>query len=168
MNDRLTWFQLLESIRSEIHNEHQLIAHRLNWYTTTQSFLLTAYAIALGNLHTWPSFFIYTLPILGFVLSLTALGGVAAALVVQADLINLQSRVINRTAPSSNNVEPGDIDLETHYQQLTCEKRKTRYWTHWVAMGGPLVIPVVFIITWIAAYVLGPSFLFLGQKPTVQ
>jgi len=38
-------------IRAEIHTEYDLIANRMNWYVTSQSFLVTAFALSGGDHH---------------------------------------------------------------------------------------------------------------------
>src|SRR2546423_12416334 len=57
-------------IREEIRAEHSLIANRLSWYVTSQSFLVTAFAISRGAGFTWFHFFsTLLLPIIGIVSS---------------------------------------------------------------------------------------------------
>jgi hypothetical protein len=59
-----------EKIREEIRAEHSLIANRLTWYVTSQSFLVTAFAISRGSGFTWFQWFsTVLLPILGSVSS---------------------------------------------------------------------------------------------------
>src|SRR2546423_15555296 len=54
-------------IREEIRAEHSLIANRLSWYVTSQSFLVTAFAISRGNGFVWFHWFsTLLLPIIGF------------------------------------------------------------------------------------------------------
>jgi hypothetical protein len=57
-----------QAIRDEIRAEHTLIANRLTWFVTSQSFLVTAFAISRGNGFHWhPWFSTIMLPTLGFV-----------------------------------------------------------------------------------------------------
>src|SRR2546430_16780936 len=59
-----------EKIREEIRSEHALIANRLTWYVTSQSFRVTAFAISRGAGFTWFHWFsTLLLPIIGFVSS---------------------------------------------------------------------------------------------------
>src|SRR5437588_7070215 len=59
-----------EQIRNEIRAEHSLIANRLSWYVTSQSFLVTAFAISRGAGFTWFHWFsTLLLPIIGIVSS---------------------------------------------------------------------------------------------------
>jgi len=69
MSDLDPTFQY-QSIRDEIKAEHSLIANRLSWYVTSQSFLVTAFAISRGNSFVWFHWFsTLLLPVIGFVSS---------------------------------------------------------------------------------------------------
>lgn len=46
-----------EKIREEIRAEHALIANRLTWYVTSQSFLVSAFAISSGSNFMWHRWF---------------------------------------------------------------------------------------------------------------
>jgi hypothetical protein len=55
-----------QGIRDEIRMEHSLIAARIGWLVTSQSFLVTAFTISRGNAFTWHAWFSsLLLPILG-------------------------------------------------------------------------------------------------------
>src|SRR5437870_13920101 len=59
-----------QNIRDEIRAEHTLIANRLTWYVTSQSFLVTAFAISRASGFTWFHWFsTLLLPFVGFVSS---------------------------------------------------------------------------------------------------
>src|SRR5437588_11908271 len=59
-----------QNIREEIRAEHALVANRLTWYVTSQSFLVTAFAISRGNGFAWFHWFsTLLLPLVGFVSS---------------------------------------------------------------------------------------------------
>ena len=69
-----------QHIREEVRAEHSLIANRLTWYVTSQSFLVTAFAISRGSGFTWHLWFSTTLlPLVAFVTSLLILPSVAGA-----------------------------------------------------------------------------------------
>ncbi len=151
MND----FHVLEAIRSEIQAEHNLISHRLTWYTTAQSFLLTAYAVALAENHSWPIFFVHALPILGILLSILAEIGVVCAISVQYTDIKLQTDTL--AASEQEAAARGDKEFERlllAYRSITCAGRPTGKLPHWLAMLGPLTIPLLFFFAWAIAYVL--------------
>lgn len=59
-----------QMIREEIRSEHSLIANRLTWYVTSQSFLVTAFAISRGNGFAWFAWFsTLLLPLIGLISS---------------------------------------------------------------------------------------------------
>jgi hypothetical protein len=56
-----------QQIREEIRAEHALISNRLTWYVTSQSFLVSAFAISRGSGFQWYSWFsTLLLPAIGF------------------------------------------------------------------------------------------------------
>ena len=69
-----------QHIREEIRGEHSLITNRLTWYVTSQSFLVTAFAISRGSGFTWHHWFSTTLlPLVAFVNSLLILPSIVGA-----------------------------------------------------------------------------------------
>ena len=69
-----------QTIRDEIRAEHTLIANRLAWYVTSQSFLVTAFAISRGNGFVWfPWFSTILLPAIGFTASALIFPSIAGA-----------------------------------------------------------------------------------------
>jgi hypothetical protein len=50
-DERLSDLELYKVVRAQIEHEDNLIGLRLNWFVASQSFLFTAYAIVLSNLH---------------------------------------------------------------------------------------------------------------------
>ncbi len=73
-------------IRDEIAHEDNLMSSRVSWFMTSQSFLLTALAIAQGGLHQIPTsrinYFFPLLPIIAIVSDVLILAGVLAGAVV--------------------------------------------------------------------------------------
>ena len=70
-----------QQIRDETRAEHSLIANRLTWYVTSQSFLVTAFAISRGSGFTWHRWFSTTLlPLVAFVTSMLILPSIVGAL----------------------------------------------------------------------------------------
>lgn len=92
----MTDYELLQTMRSEIQAEHTLLSHRMSWYATSQSFLMSAYAIAWGIDHAraWDSFFRHGMPAVGILLSICAWLGIFAAVRVQAHVINSQTDLL--------------------------------------------------------------------------
>src|SRR5438094_4527619 len=71
---------IYQNLREEIRAEHTLIANRLSWYVTSQSFLVTAFAISRGAGFTWFHWFsTLLLPIIGFVSSALILPSILGA-----------------------------------------------------------------------------------------
>ena len=69
-----------QMIRQEIRAEHALIANRLTWYVTSQSFLVTAFAISRGNGFIWFRWFsTILLPAVGFVASVVIFPSIVGA-----------------------------------------------------------------------------------------
>lgn len=69
-----------EKIRDEIRAEHSLIANRLAWYVTSQSFLVTAFAISRGNSFAWFQWFsTILLPAIGLSTSALIFPSIAGA-----------------------------------------------------------------------------------------
>jgi len=59
-----------QQIREEIRAEHVLISNRLTWYVTSQSFLVSAFAISCGSGFTWFKWFpAVLLPMIGLTAS---------------------------------------------------------------------------------------------------
>jgi len=69
-----------QQLRDEIRAEHTLIANRLTWYVTSQSFLVTAFTISRGAGFNWFHWYSTTLlPALGFVASLLIFPSIVGA-----------------------------------------------------------------------------------------
>ena len=69
-----------QQIRDEIRAEHSLIANRLTWYVTSQSFLVSAFAISRGNGFHWhPWFSTLLLPLVALITSLLVLPSIVGA-----------------------------------------------------------------------------------------
>ncbi len=127
----------LTLLREEIHFEHQLISNRMNWYLTSQSFLMTAFAIAGGAGHPY-GWLTSLLPSIGIAISfLIFIGVLAAAVVVQ--ILRARERALIAEAKELENVP----------------NRKLPTWTHVFGMAGPLVLPVIFVLAWCVCLLKG-------------
>ena len=149
MND----VDVLDAIRDEIQAEHSLISHRMTWLVTSQSFLMTAYAVSWNLGYQRPVFFHNGIPLLGFSISLFASIALICAVVAQWHMIEQQTNFITEMIKKFEN--SGDAALKTRvsdYKQITCKGRKTRDVTHWLAMMPPVFVPILFLVTWIVAY----------------
>jgi hypothetical protein len=69
-----------QMIRDEVKAEHSLISNRLAWYVTSQSFLVTAFAISRGAGFRWFGWFsTVLLPLIGLLSSLLIFPSIMAA-----------------------------------------------------------------------------------------
>ena len=144
---------ILDAFGREIQAEHTLISHRLNWYVTSQSFLFTAYAIA-GGVNEWRTFFQYGMPLVGVALSVLALMAIWSALEVQRDLIKVQKDFIDRLRRQLHGKkEKAAADQLDEYAKTTCSGRNSGARFHELAMRPPWIVPVVFILAWLAAFI---------------
>lgn len=144
---------VLTTIREEIQAEHSLISQRLSWYVGAQSFLLTAYAIAWNQHHEWRPFFQHGMPILGALLSVMALIGVWCALEVQKDLIKHQEELLKTLRTSLKLKDPEAEKVLAEYDKTTCSGRHSGKRFHDLAMTPPWVVPILFLVVWVVAYV---------------
>lgn len=145
-------FNVLDTIRSEIQAEHTLVSHRLTWYVTSQSFLMTAYAVSWNHEHELRVFFKYVIPSVGVLLSILVWIGVHYALVVQRDVIDLQKEVLARMRNSlQDSKDESEKERIQEYTKITGEGRPTKMKSHKRATLPPRLIPVLFFLTWILA-----------------
>jgi len=69
-----------EKIREEIRSEYMLITSRLTWFVTSQSFLVSAFAISQANGFVWFRWFsTLLLPAVALLLTLLALPAIVSA-----------------------------------------------------------------------------------------
>jgi hypothetical protein len=76
--------QAFQVCRAELHHEYDVLSNRLNSYITSQAFLVSAYAISMGNMNlAWGDLFNLTFPLLlsfvAILLSIRAQPGIGAA-----------------------------------------------------------------------------------------
>lgn len=124
----------LKFYREEVKHEFNLIAHRLSWYVTCQSFLLTTFAIAKGNTVDGNWFTGFLLPSLGAVLSILAFFPIRFAANVIDEWLAKQDTLLiaNDDLKGFRIKRPGHI--------------------HWVSMWLPQLLPVVFVVTWVVIF----------------
>jgi hypothetical protein len=145
-------YELLSSIRAEIHAEHTLISHRISWYIITQSFLMTAYAIAGGS-NQWQQYFQFAMPVIGILLSELARWAIWAGSEVQNDLLNIESDLIIEMEEAAKLGKNTIQEMRTidYYKRTTVYGRPTADWTDARAKKLPRMIPLLFIVAWIGA-----------------
>lgn len=94
--------RILESFlacRSELHHEYGVLSNRLNSYITSQAFLVSGYAISMGNMtlsgHAFRLWFPLLLSVVAILLSLRAQPGIVAACDVISRWHGRQSELFN-------------------------------------------------------------------------
>jgi hypothetical protein len=126
-----------QSIRDESHAEHMLIANRLTWYVTSQSFLVTAFAISRGNGFGWFRWFSTLLiPAIGLLSSSLVFPSIVGA----CETIRLWH------------------EKQCHFF-LRHPEFKAAFWLErppWIESRGllfPKVIPVIFGVFWLVIHI---------------
>lgn len=150
----ITYYNVLEAIRNEIHAEHTLISHRITWCVTSQAFLLAAFAVCLSNGHMGFPFFRHALPWLGGLLAILAWIAIASAIRAQWHMIILQKKILQaKGVPEElKNLDLCGSNPLHDYTRITCSGREDRHRTHWSAMLPPFFIPIVFAWLWTFVY----------------
>ena len=129
-------FTRYKMIRDEISHEDNLMGARVSWFMASQSFLLTALAIAQGGQHEFPNrrnnYFFPLLPVVAILSDLLIFAGVLAGIHALR-----RWRGVMRAAGSRYEIFP-----QLHRKNTT------------IALGwsGPLGLPLVFLVAWM--YVL--------------
>ncbi|MGE5445145.1 MAG: hypothetical protein ACM3SR_11185 [Ignavibacteriales bacterium] len=122
-----------QMIRDEIRSEFGLIANRLSWYVTSQSFLVTAFAISRGIGFNWYSWFsTVLLPALGLISSALIFPSIVGA----SKTINLWHQRYKRF-----------LEQNPKFQQAFELNRPS--WIHTLSLLFPTLIPPLFGLFWI-------------------
>jgi hypothetical protein len=126
-----------QAIRDEIRAEHTLIANRLSWYVTSQSFLVTTFVISQGNGFLWFRWFsTVLLPIVGFTCSALIFPSILGAVSTITLWHQKQKEFFERNAAFKN---------------VFFMQRPT-----WVERRGllfPQILPLLFGLVWIVVLV---------------
>jgi len=123
-------------IDQEIHREHNLIANRMNWYVTSQSFLMAAFAIS-GNNNYRLGFLSISLPILGIVTSFIIGVSLYAAIAAMALLKTEKKRILKQDKYLGN--------ISTFKARFVDNEHT---WIHRWGIFPARSIPVLFFIFW--------------------
>ena len=121
-------------IDSEIHREHALVSHRMNWYVASQAFLLTAFATGANKEHFIIKFIPLLIPIIGFVISAVSWLALVAAL-LSLEKLHKKQRIRCRDS----------VYVEFWYTG--------RPYIHRLGTLPPLIIPILFMISWVIVIV---------------
>jgi hypothetical protein len=126
-----------DQLRGEIRAEHNLIANRMTWYVTSQSFLVSAFAISRGAAFTWhPWFSTVLLPLVAFACSVLVFPSVVGA---------------RRTIRMWHGRQKEFFERHPDF--------KTAFYLHrpaWIETRGllfPVVVPLVFAAFWVVVHV---------------
>jgi len=122
--------RLIEIVHREIHYEHGLISNRMSWYVTSQSFLMAAFAVVGGYMHSFPWLAKWFIPPLGMLISVVTLVSIGAAIRVMSELRNEEKCLRNKHDPRS----PFKL-LRKH--------------THVMGLLPPVSVPLLFLIAWL-------------------
>lgn len=123
-------------IDQEIHREHNLIANRMNWYVTSQSFLMAAFAVS-GNNNYRLGFLSISLPILGIVTSFIIGASLYAAIKAMNQLKTEKKRILDQDKCLRN--------ISTFKARFVDNEHP---WIHRWGIFPARSIPVLFFIFW--------------------
>lgn len=133
-NESELTFDAYRILRSEIEHEDQLINHRLSWLVSSQSFLLTAYAICLNapvEFHA-PSYG----PIHRILFNLLPYAGLAMVMLIYPSIIGAVIALSRLRGYVRSKIPAGLRPV--HGMRLTAV----------LGLSGPLLIPWVFGVAW--------------------
>ena len=139
-------------IDQESHREHNLIANRMNWYVTSQSFLMAAFAVS-GNNNYRLGFLSVFLPILGILTSCIIGASPYAAIEAMAQLKTEKKRILKQ--------DKYLVNISTFKARFVDNKH---LWIHRVGIFQARSIPVLFFIFCFYIYKGNKSFLFLSCR----
>lgn len=126
-------------IRDEIAHEDSVMGARLSWFMASQSFLLTALAIAQGGQLTLPT------PALNYLFPLLPIVAIASSAVIFAGVL-----------AGITTLRRWRRMLDRHYPQtiaLPRVRRDERITT--LSWSGPVCLPLIFIVAWTYLLVAG-------------
>jgi hypothetical protein len=148
----------LDFFHKEGQFEHQLIAHRMTWYVTSQSFLMAAFAASGSNQNYLQDLFGLFIPLLGIVISVIIWISLRAADSSMKKLKDAEKKIITEFIQ-----ELEKKDQATESTELKEWKDLQKVWyadhdpIHFQGMLPPRVIPGLFTGAW--AFLLTHNFL---------
>ena len=129
MTEKADDLRFYEAIRSRLEHEDGLIVHRLSWFMASQSFLFTAYAIALNGPPA-AARLLHMVPLVGILSGTLVFGGILAALKAM--------RWIGATF-----AERGVTEAALGLPALLTPAPIRRF-----GLAGPVLLPPLFILAW--------------------
>ena len=136
---KLTRKETLEILQREIQYTQTMIGSRMTWYVTSQSFLVTAFAISGGSGHNFQWLAKGIIPGLGIVLSLIIFLSISAAVPV---LVRLRARALELM----DSQELRDLPFMGFQPNSATPSLRSRM--------APQVVPIMFVIVWLSALIL--------------
>ena len=129
-DDSMNNKDIFEYIHTEIHREHDLISNRMSWYATSQSFLLTAFAITGSQNHNYQWLGEYLLPLLGISTTIVIIVAIMAAISSMCSLRRNEKQL-----------------LET--EELAKLNSLQNKLPHIYGIMAPIAIPLLFLFAWL-------------------
>ncbi len=153
---------ILRALREDIQAENTLIASRVTWYVTSQSFLLTAYAASWSTGFLWQSFFHHVMPIAAIVLSVVILASIYAATWAQDVYLREQEALVSRINSEFQLSDAEKMALQVYERTMVVNRANgagkiVGGRIHALVRITPLVLPVGFSALWLYALIFAPA-----------
>lgn len=153
---------ILRALREDIQAENTLIASRVTWYVTSQSFLLTAYATSWSTGFLWQSFFHHVMPIAAIVLSVVILASIYAATWAQDVYLREQEALVSRINAEFQLSDAEKMALQVYERTMVVNRANgagkiVGGRIHALVRITPLVLPVGFSALWLYALIFAPA-----------
>jgi hypothetical protein len=151
----------LQFYRDEIKHEYDLLGQRVSWYVTSQSFLITAYAIAFSR-EPFPTnwFACYVLPSLAILVSLLSLGAIHGA-TDTADMWMARRAALVKALDDAGSDELRDFSIARWEPGHIDRVRRNSLWF-------PKLIPWLFICAWLTTAVLSSTLPWVRHAPDLS
>jgi hypothetical protein len=157
----LTLPDALKSLREDIQAENTLIASRVNWYVTSQAFLLTAYATSWNAGFTWQAFFHEVLPLAAIALSALIFASIYAATWAQDVYLREQTALVAEMKDKMELSESEALALRVYERTMIANRkdaagRVVGSRIHALVRITPIILPIGFSLLWLYAYWYAP------------
>lgn len=152
----------LKALREDIRAEDTLIASRVTWYVTSQSFLLTAYAASWQANFLWPAFFHVVLPLAAIALSAVIFSSIYAATWAQDVYLREQAVLVARLVAEQTLSATDRMTLDVYRCTMVGNRtdgagRMVGGRIHALVRITPLILPAGFALLWLYAWLFAPQ-----------
>jgi hypothetical protein len=137
----------LDFFHKEGQFEHQLIANRMTWYVTSQSFLMAAFAASGSNQNTLKDLFGWFIPLLGIVISVIIWISLRAADLSMKKLKIAEKEIITKIIQKLKE-NPQSTELQ-EWKELQKVWYADHDHIHFQGMLPPRIIPGLFTGAWL-------------------